>query len=183
MDELTLWMETYEPMIKSAKRLLSNKWFALEPDEIGGIINLSIMKLFKKNKHDVFVLTKSVLLQVGERAIIKRIMKEPGTITEVDKETHKKRVTPNTPASLDELDTNGLPRLDSIGVYIDPMQDEDERLDLEDKKNQVLTIITQRCYDQLIFEYENKCVTPQNLNLIQKIKRELGLTPAKENKK
>ena len=47
---------------------------------------------------------------------------------------------------------------------------EDEE-DLKEKKDLVLAIISERTYKQLVFEYEHKCVSQENLNLIQKIKK------------
>ena len=175
--ELLQFLETFAVMIAGVKRRLALKWFALDKDEIDSLVNMSIFKLWRKNKHETFVLTKKTLSCIAERAIIKQICKEPNVEVHITKENGKreKKVTVHPLSSLDAEIEDGISLLDilpDVDFSIDEAIIQDETV--KEQKSLVLAVISERTYKQLCFEYENKCVSQENLNLIQKIKKELA---------
>lgn len=173
--QLEAFIKEYEPMIKGVKRRLIQKWFALEPQEIESLVNLTIFKLWRKNKKDDFILTKKVLQLTSERAVIKQILRAPNVEVKLVKDEQgrvKKKVNVHQTAYLDQEVDDGLCLMDTIPddspTVLDTICENEE---LEEQKALVLTVISERTWKQLCFEYENKCVSQSNLNLIQKIKR------------
>ena len=78
-------------------------------------------------------------------------------------------------SSLDAEVEDGVTLLDilpDVDFSIDGAIIQDETVN--EQKSLVLAVISERTYKQLCFEYENKCVSQENLNLIQKIKKELA---------
>lgn len=173
--QLEAFCRDYEPMIKGVKRRLARKWFALEPQEIESLVNLTIFKLWRKNKKDVFILTKQVLQVTAERAVIKQILRAPNvevTVTKDEMGKKHKKVQVHQDSYLDAEVDDGLLLMDVIPDSSPDILDQickDE--EMEEQKQLVLAVISERTWKQLCFEYENKCVSPSNLNLIQKIKR------------
>lgn len=176
--KLEQYLEDFAPMIANIKRRLKYKWFAVEEDDISSLVNLVIIKLWRKNKKPEFILTKQNLTKIAERAIVKEICRksECGVKILRDPESGKRQkiVSLLPVVSVEE----GIGDELTIGdVLVDPSPSiEDiliEREDLAEKKAKVLDIITERTYVQLCFEYENKCVSQEHLNLIQKIKKEI----------
>lgn len=175
---LEQYLEDFAPMISNIKRRLKYKWFAVEQDDIDSIVNLVIVKLYRKNKKPEFVLTKNNLTKIAERAIAKEICRrsECGVKILKDPETGKrhKLVSILPVVSMEESLGDEL----TIGdLLMDPTSSIEDLLieqeDLAEKKKLVLGVITERTYSQLVFEYENKCVSQEHLNLIQKIKKEI----------
>ena len=175
---LEQYFEDFAPMISNVKQRLKFKWFAIEEDDINSLVNLAIVKLFRKNKNPNFVLTKNNLTKISERAIAKEICRRPECQVKISKdpETGKreKLVSIIPIVSMEESIGDGL----TVGEYIaDPTPSMEDILikeeELRNKRNLVLGVITERTYSQLLFEYENKCVSQEHLNLIQKIKKEL----------
>lgn len=178
IKKLEQYFEDFAPMISNIKRRLKYKWFAVEPDDIDSLVNLVILKLWRKNKKPDFVLTKQNLTKIAERAVAKEVYRrsECGVKILRDPETGKRQklVSILPMVSLEESLGDEL----TIGdLLIDPSPSiEDiliEKEDLAEKKKLVLEVITERTYNQLCFEYENKCVSQEHLNLIQKIKKEI----------
>lgn len=172
---LDQFMTDYKPMIDGVKRRLSQKWFALERDEIASLVDMAIFKLWRKNKKDTFVCTKKVLQTVSERAIIKQICHQPNVevkiVIDENGKRHKK-VELHQTAYLDAEIDEDVTLMDIIPDDRPSIEDEIiEECDLQEKRAMVLAIISERTYKQLCFEYENKCVSQENLNLIQKIKK------------
>ena len=176
--ELEQYFEDFAPMISNIKRRLKYKWFAVEPEDIESLVNLAIVKLWKRNKKEHFILTKANLLKIAERAIIKEICRrsecEVKILRDPDNGKRKKLVTLMPLVSTEESIGDEL----TVGdILVDPEPSPEEQLladeDLAEKRMLVLGIITERTYNQLCFEYENKCVSQEHLNLIQKIKKEI----------
>ena len=177
-NSLEGYLEDFAPMISNVRRKLKYKWFAVEPNDIDSIVNLVIVKLWNKNKKESFVLTKTNLLKIAERAIIKEICRksecEVKILRDPDNGKRKKLVTLMPLVSTEESIGDEL----TIGdILVDPEPSAEEQLlaeeDVAEKRMLVLGIITERTYNQLCFEYENKCVSQEHLNLIQKIKKEI----------
>lgn len=175
---LEQYLEDFAPMISNIKRRLKFKWFAVEDDDIDSLVNLVIVKLYRKNKNPKFVLTKNNLTKIAERAIAKEICRrsECGVKILKDPETGKRQklVSILPIVSMEESIGDELTIED---LLVDPTPSiEDlliEKEDLAEKKRLILGVITERTYSQLVFEYENKCVSQEHLNLIQKIKKEI----------
>lgn len=178
VKELERYIEEFAPMISNIKRKLHYKWFAVDADDIDSLVNLAIVKLFRRNKNKAFILTKSTLSRIAERAIVKEICRRSECEVKIlrDPETNKRKKeivlvpTISTEESIGEELTIG-------DLLVDPTPSiEDLLIEQEDfahKKAILLGIITERTYNQLLFEYENKCVSQEHLNLIQKIKKEI----------
>ncbi len=177
IKELEQFLIEFNPMIEGVKRRLSRKWFALESEEIGSLVNLAIQKLWRKNKNEVFVLTKKTLTIVAERAIIKQICREPSVEVHISEDENGKRTklfSIHQTMYLDAEVEEGLTLLDMVRDETPTIEEQIEKdEELEEKKGMVLAIISERTYKQLCFEYDNKCVSQEHLNLIQKIKKEI----------
>lgn len=177
-NSLEGYLEDFAPMISNVRRKLKYKWFAVEPNDINSIVNLVIVKLYNKNKKESFVLTKTNLLKMAERAIIKEICRksecEVKILRSPEKGKRKKLVNLMPVMSMEEHIGDELILAD---ILVDPSPSIEDILiadeELAEKKQIVLGIITERTYNQLCFEYENKCVSQEHLNLIQKIKKEI----------
>ena len=178
INQLEQYLEDFAPMISNIKRQLHYKWFAVEPQDVDSLVNLVIVKLWRRNKNDKFVLTKSSLIRIAERAIAKEVCRrsECGVKILKDPITGKRQKTVSTLpiVSIEEPIGEDITLGDTI---VDPSPSIEEIIeqqeDLEEKRNLVLGVITERTYKQLCFEYENKCVSQEHLNLIQKIKKEI----------
>ena len=178
MKQLEQYLEDFAPMISNIKRRLKYKWFAVEEDDIGSLVNLVILKLWRRNKKPEFVLTKENLTKMAERAIVKEICRksECGVKILRDPETGKREKVVSL-LHISSLEENIGEDVTIGDILVDPSPSvEDimmEEEDLAEKRAIVLGIITERTYKQLCFEYENKCVSQEHLNLIQKIKKEI----------
>lgn len=177
IKELEKFLIDFAPMIMGVKRQLARKWFALEDEEIGSLVNLAIHKLWRKNKNEVFILTKKTLTTVAERAIIKQICREPSVEVHIVEDETGKRVkhfTIHQTSYLDAEVEEGLTLMDLVSDDTISFEDQlENEAEFNEKKDIVLAIISERTYKQLCFEYENKCVSQEHLNLIQKIKKEI----------
>lgn len=173
--ELEDFLRDFKPMIEGVKRRLIRKWFALEAEEIESLVNLSIYKLWRKNKKEKFILTKGALTQVAERAVIKQICKAPNVEVKIsyDKKGKRKKTIEVHPLSyLDDVVGDDITLMDLIpDDSPTPQEVMEEEEEFKERKALVLAIISERTYKQLVFEYEHKCVSQENLNLIQKIKK------------
>ena len=177
-NSLEGYLEDFAPMISNVRRKLKYKWFAVEPNDIDSIVNLVIVKLWNKNKKESFVLTKTNLLKIAERAIIKEICRksecEVKILRDPENGKRKKLVNLMPVMSMEEHIGDELILAD---ILVDPSPSIEDILiadeEVAEKKQIVLGIITERTYNQLCFEYENKCVSQEHLNLIQKIKKEI----------
>ena len=177
-NNLEGYLEDFAPMISNVRRKLKYKWFAVEPNDIDSIVNLVIVKLWNKNKKESFVLTKTNLLKIAERAIIKEICRksecEVKILRDPENGKRKKLVNLMPVMSMEEHIGDELILAD---ILVDPSPSIEDILiadeEIAEKKQIVLGIITERTYNQLCFEYENKCVSQEHLNLIQKIKKEI----------
>lgn len=177
IKELEQFLIDFAPMINGVKNRLARKWFALEDEEVGSLVNLSIHKLWRKNKNEVFVLTKKTLTTVAERAIIKQICKEPHIevhIVENEKGKRVKNFIIHPTLYLDAEVEESITLLDMVPNEDLNIEEELEKTEeFNEKKALVLGVISERTFKQLCFEYENKCVSQEHLNLIQKIKKEI----------
>jgi hypothetical protein len=176
------WRTKYFYLVKGAKKHLVLKWFALEPEDISGIVDLQISKLYriaKKNHAPDFVCTHAVICRLSERMIIKQILKNPSVERKwiKDEETgkRKKKIEFHGCSSLDVAvtgeDGEGTPLVEKL---VSPCMNLYELLEAEEewkwKKEKILEHMTERMFKQLMFEYENHCVTQEHQNFIQKIK-------------
>ena len=176
--QLERYLEDFAPMISNIKRKLKYKWFAVEGSDIDSLVNLVIVKLWRKNKKPEFVLTKSNLTRVAERAIVKEICRRSECGVKILRDPisgkREKIVSVYPVISTEEPIGDELTFGDTL---VDPSPSIEDILieeeDMANKKAIVLGIITERTYKQLCFEYENKCVSQEHLNLIQKIKKEI----------
>ena len=177
IKQLERYLDDFTPMINGVKKRLAYKWFALEADDVGSLVNLAILKLWRKNKNENFVLTKNTLLVVSERAIIKQICQASNvevTIKEDETGKRKKNFTLHPLAYLDAVIEDDLTLGDMIADGSPSIEDIlISEMEFQERKAMVLKVISERVYKQLCFEYENKCVSQENLNLIQKIKKEI----------
>ena len=176
------WREQWKDMISNTKALLVRKWFAMEAEDVRSIVDLQITKAYKKAKAkgvDKFVLTPSTIITFTNRALKKEIGRMPGVEKQFERD-------PETGKTKKKLIYHGCTSLDATTSYEDrdstPLvdlleSDEPSAFELlekqeilEEQKKLVLKYMSQRTYDQLVFEYQNHCVTPAHLNFINKLK-------------